>query len=136
MLPYSNSPKTKGPSQRQLKVSEALRQSLSQVLMREDFVDPALKGVSVTVAEVRISPDLKNATAYVMPLGGINKQGVLDALNRLAPQLRYLTTNKMALKYVPKLFFKLDETFDEASRIDALLRKPEVSRDLGKDDKE
>ena len=134
MAPFSSSTKHKPPSQRQLKVGEEIRHALSHILMREDFADPAMKGASVTVSEVRISPDLKNATAYVMPLGGSNKEAVVDALNRLAPQLRHLATHKMPLRFSPRIFFKLDETYDEASRIDALLRRPEVKRDLGADE--
>lgn len=122
----------KGASQRQLRVAEEIRHTLSGIFMREEFADPAMHKVSLTVSEVRISPDLKNATAYVMPLGGVNKQGVLEALGRLSPQIRHLVSQKVMLRYSPRIHFRLDESYDEASRIDALLRSPEVVKDLNK----
>lgn len=98
--------------------------------MRGETGAPELDGVSITVSEVRVSPDLKNATAYVMPLGGEKKQDVLEALIRHAPHLRVLVANKMALRYMPRIHFKLDVSYEEASRIDALLRDPSVARDI------
>lgn len=121
---------TRGPSQRQLRAGELLRHALAELFMREDLRDPALKGVSITVTEVRASPDLKHATVFFLPLGGEHKTEVLAALNKVAPYLRGLLGRKIELKFTPALVFRLDETFDEAARVDALLASPEVKRDL------
>jgi ribosome-binding factor A len=83
---------------------------------------------------VRVSPDLKNATAFVMPLGGENKEVLLLALKAAQPEIRYLVSKRMKLRYTPKIYFALDESFDEAQRINELLKKPEVARDLAKED--
>lgn len=124
----------KPPSQRQLRVGEEIRHIMASIFQREDFPqEPDLKNLSlVTVTEVRITPDLKHATAYVMPLGGQNMDGVLKALVRIRPLLRHLVTRSISLKFAPNLHFRIDESFDEASRIEALLRNPHVARDIGK----
>ncbi len=110
------------PSQRQLRVAELVRHAVSQVLERGEVHDPEIAGKSITVAEVRMSPDLKVATAYVMPLVGADDDGVVAALGRVAPFLRRRIGGVVALKFLPELRFVTDETFDQASRIDELLR--------------
>ncbi len=114
------------PGQRQLRVGEELRHALAEALMREELRDPAMQGVSVTVSEVRISPDLRRATAYVMPLGGGDVGEVIVALNRASPFLRGLVSRMVNLKYAPIFVFEADLTFDEASKIDALLRRAKL----------
>ena len=110
------------PSQRQLRVGELIRHAVSQVLERGEVHDPEVAGKSITVTEVRMSPDLKVATAYVMPLGGEDDVVVVEALGRAAPFLRRRMGSAVALKFLPELRFVADETFDHANRIDALLR--------------
>lgn len=110
------------PSQRQLRVGELVRHAVSQVLERGEVHDPEIAGRSITVAEVRMSPDLKVATAYVMPLGGEDDAAVVAALGRVAPFLRRRIGGVLALKFLPELRFVGDQTFDQASRIDELLR--------------
>lgn len=123
----------KGPSQRQLRAGELIRHALVEILQREPLRDPALEGVSVTVSEVRCSPDLKQATVFASPLGGVGEDDVLKALNKLAPYLRGLLGKKIDMKYTPALKFRRDEVFAEAQKIDALLARPDVARDLGED---
>ena len=118
------------PSQRQLRVGEELRHALAQVLERGHVHDPNLVGQSITVTEVRSSPDLKKATAFVMPLGGVEVDCVVEALNRAAGFLRWEIAARAHLKYLPKIVFKADPSFDEASQIEDLLRSPDVARDL------
>ena len=124
----------KGVSQRQLRAGELIRHALVEILQRENLREPALAGVSVTVAEVRMSPDLKQATAYVSPLGGVGERDVIDALNKTASYLRGLLGRKIDMKFTPALTFRCDETFAEAQKIDALLARPDVARDLAGDD--
>ncbi|WP_374446090.1 30S ribosome-binding factor RbfA [Stella sp.] len=119
------------PTQRQLRVGEELRHVLASVLARGELRDPALQDVSITVTQVRVSPDLRNATAYVMPLGGAHAADALPALRRAAPFLRGQVARAVDLRLVPQLDFALDTSFDNAQRIDDLLRRPEVVRDLG-----
>jgi ribosome-binding factor A len=123
-----------GPSQRQLRVGEELRHLLAHILGRNELRDPALKDAVITVTEVRISPDLKNATAFVMPLGGAHATEVVAALQRGAAYMRGLIGRELQLRHVPSLRFTLDTSFDHASRIEALLHRPEVERDLVADD--
>lgn len=118
---------------RLLRVGENIRHALSTILQRESLQDPALSGVSVTVAEVRVSPDLRNATIFVLPLGGDNQAAVVDALQRAAPYLRSRLGGAVRLKYLPQLNFQLDHSFDRASHLDELLADPHVQQDLGKD---
>jgi ribosome-binding factor A len=110
--------------------SGQLRHLLAQLLRDGSCRDPALQQASITVSEVRISPDLRNATAYVMPLGGANVGDVLAGLKRGAPFLRSRLAHELSLRYAPDLVFALDETFDQADRISSLLARPEVARDL------
>lgn len=125
----------KAPSQRQLKVGEELRHALAWLLERGEIRDPGLKGIAVTVTEVRIGPDLRRATAFVVPLGGgAITADVVAALNRAAPFMRRRMGSAVRLKYLPSLTFVADRSFDEAGRIDDLLKDPAVARDLGPDD--
>ena len=114
---------SKALGQRQLRVGEELRHALAEVLGREELRDPVMQGVSVTVSEVRVGPDLRHATAYVMPLGGRDVGEILAALNRAAAFLRGRVSRMVNLKFAPTFVFKADTTFDEASKIEALLRK-------------
>jgi ribosome-binding factor A len=120
----------KAPSQRQLRVGEELRHVLAQVLGRGELRDPALVDRTITVTEVRVSPDLKNATAFVVPLGGAHADEVLKALKKSAHFLRGQVSHEINLRYAPNLFFELDRTFDQAQRIDEILHRPEVMQDL------
>ena len=122
-----------GPSQRQLRAGELVRHALVEILREADLQDPALVGVSVTVTEVRMSPDLKLATVYVMPLGGRDTDVVLAALERNKKFLRGEIAHRVNLKFAPDLRFRTDERFDEAERIEKLLRTPAVQRDLAPD---
>ncbi len=123
--------KGRTPSQRQLRVGEELRHVLAEVLARGELRDPVLKNLSITVSEVRASPDMRHATAFVMPLGGADDAAeVVAALNRAAPFLSREVGRRITMKYTPTLQFTLDTVFDEAQRIDALLRQPGVARDL------
>jgi ribosome-binding factor A len=117
-------------------VAEEIRHVLARVLMRGELHDPAVAGVSVTVSEVRISPDLKNATVFAMPLSGAHTDGVLKGLNRSAPYLRSQVAQALQLRYAPILKFVEDKSFDEAHHIEELLRSERVKRDLKPDDGE
>jgi ribosome-binding factor A len=123
-------PQSAGPSQRQQRVAELVRHALAEVLQRGDVQDPTLSSHVITVPEVRMSPDLKLATAYVMPLGGQDEAPVIAALDRHKKILRQEVARRVNLKYAPELRFRRDETFDEAARIDQLLRSEKVQRDL------
>jgi ribosome-binding factor A len=122
------------PSQRQLRVGEELRHTLAHILQRGELRDPALQGAAATVTEVRVSSDLKNATAYVMPLGGRHAAEVIEGLTRCAGYLRAQLAREVRLRVFPSLAFALDTSFDHASRINELLHRPEVERDLTTDD--
>ena len=119
-----------GPSQRQLRVGELIRHTLSDVLLRGDVHDPDLNRHSITVGEVRTSPDLKVATAYVLPLGGKDAEAALAALRRNSSELRHLVARAMSLKYAPQLRFVLDETFDRMDDTRRLLNEDRVRRDV------
>lgn len=119
-----------GPSQRQLRVGELIRRTLSDVLARGDIHDPELNRLSVTVGEVRTSPDLKVATAYVLPLGGHGKDDVLDLLCRNKGELRRIIGKKVGLKFAPELRFRLDETFDQLDETRRLFAQDAVRRDV------
>lgn len=125
----------RAPSQRQLRVGELIRHELADMLTRGDVHDPVIEGHLITVPEVRMSPDLRLATIYVMPLGGKDEAEVVEALNRNRKFLRGEIAHRVNLKFAPDLRFRLDERFDEAERIEKLLRTPQVRRDLdGGDD--
>ena len=121
-----------GPSQRQLRVGETIRRALSDVLARGDVHDADLNRLSITVGEVRTSPDLKIATAYVLPLGGKGKDEVIGLLARNKGELRRLVARKLTLKFAPDLRFKLDETFDRMDQTREMLNRAEVRRDTDK----
>jgi ribosome-binding factor A len=123
---------TAGPSQRQQRVAELIRHALAEVLSRGDIQDDALTKNVITIPEVRMTPDLKLATAFVMPLGGRDEQAVLKALDKHKKVLRQEVARRVNLKYAPDLRFLRDESFDEAARIDALLRSEKVARDTGR----
>jgi ribosome-binding factor A len=125
-----------GPSQRALRVGELIRHAMSDMLTRGDVHDPVLEGHLITVPEVRMSPDLRMATVYVMPLGGRDIKQVIEALERNKRFLRGEIAHRVNLKFAPELRFRVDERFDEAERIEKLLRTPEVQRDLKRDEEE
>ncbi|HEV2300980.1 MAG TPA: 30S ribosome-binding factor RbfA [Stellaceae bacterium] len=124
----------RGRGQRPRRVGEELRHALTEILRTEKLRDPALAGASITVTEVAMSPDLRNATAYVMPLGGARSAEIIAGLRRSAAFLRGLAARRLGLRYAPALSFALDPSFDEAERVRALLARPEVARDLGPPD--
>lgn len=119
-----------GPSQRQLRVAELIRRALSDVLARDDIHDPDLNRMSITVGEVRVSHDLKIATAYVLPLGGQGKDEVIKLLARNKGELRRIISKRLGLKYSPDLRFQLDETFDRMDETRRILAQDAVRRDL------
>ena len=123
---------TTGPSQRQQRVAELIRHALAEVLSRGDIQDDVLTRNVITIPEVRMSPDLKLATAYVMPLGGKDEDAVIKALEKNKKVLRQEVARRVNLKFAPDLRFRRDESFDEAARIDALLRSERVARDTVK----
>ena len=119
-----------GGSQRQLRVGELIRHEVAEMLSRGDVHDPVIEAHMITVPEVRMSADLRLATIYVMPLGGRNEEDVLDALERNKRYMRGEIARRVNLKFAPEIRFRIDERFDEAERIEKLLRTPEVRRDL------
>lgn len=123
----------RAPSQRQLRVGELVRHALAEILQRGEIHDRAFDGVVVTVPEVRMTPDLKLATVFVAPLGGKGGAAVVAAFERNKRYLRGEIARRVDLRYAPDLTFRLDTSFDEADRIDALLRSPGVRRDLDPD---
>jgi ribosome-binding factor A len=120
-----------GGSQRQLRVGELIRHELADMLSRGEIHDPIIEAHMITVPEVRMSADLRVATVYVMPLGGRDEAAVLDALDRHKRYVRGEISRRVNLKFAPEIRFRIDERFDEAERIEKLLRTPEVQRDLG-----
>ena len=122
----------RGGSQRQLRVGELIRHELADMLSRGEIHDPVIQSHMITVPEVRMSPDLRLATIYVMPLGGRDAADVLAALDRNQRYVRGELTRRVNLKFAPEIRFRLDERFDEAERIEKLLRTPAVQRDLGR----
>ena len=123
-----------GPSQRQLRVGELIRRTLSDVLLRGDVHDPDLNRMSITVGEVRTSPDLRVATAYVLPLGGHGAEDALAALRRNKHELRRLVNKGLTLKFSPDLRFAIDETFDRMDDTRRLFSSDAVRRDLDQPD--
>lgn len=117
-------------SQRQLRVGEVIRHALVRALGRDLARDPGLQGVSITVTEVRVSPDLRNATAFVMPLGGADADSVIDSLTRAASFFRRCIASEIDMRRLPMIKFQLDHSFDNANRIDVLLRSPAVVADV------
>jgi ribosome-binding factor A len=121
------------PGQRQLRVGEELRHALAELLRPGELRDPALHEANITVTEVRVSPDLRNATAFVMPLGGVNAEEIMAGLRRSTPFLKSRVARKVELRYVPNNTFALDSAFDSAARISEILASPAVERDLHPD---
>jgi len=132
-MPRQKTSQAKPPSQRQLRVGELIRHKLAEMLSRGDIHDDVLAAHVVTVPEVRLSPDLKLATAYVIPLGGEDIEPVIEALNRHRKFIRGEIAHAVNLKFAPDIRFRRDETFEEASRIDALLADPKVRQDVDKE---
>ena len=122
-----------GPSQRQLRVAELIRRRLSEVLARGDIHDPELNAMSITVGEVRASPDLKVATAFVLPLGGAGRDEALEALARNRSDIRRTVAKGLALKFAPDIRFVIDETYDRMDDTRRLFAQDDVRRDLGED---
>ena len=120
----------RGHSQRQLRVGEEIRHLLADLLERGNMRDPDLRDARITVTSVDVSPDLRNATAFVMPLGGQDKERLLAAVRRAAPWFRARVSEKAGLRSAPEIRFELDRTVDEADRIGSLLRRPDVARDI------
>ncbi len=128
-------PSQAGPSQRQLRVGEQVRHALSDVLQRGEVRDDVIDTTVISVSEVRMSPDLKIATAFVAPLAAKDNQAVIKALARNAKFIRGRISGALRqMKYMPEFRFRLDTSYDNMARIDALLRSPEVARDLDADE--
>ncbi len=125
-----------GPTQRQLRAGELVRHALVDILRHEDFADLALAGVSITLSEVKMSPDLKHALCFVEPLGGQHAPEVVAGLNRVTRRLRGRLGRAIELRFTPELKFVHDETFDTVSHIDRLLDDPRVRRDVEAPDAE
>ncbi|MBL8566951.1 MAG: 30S ribosome-binding factor RbfA [Hyphomicrobiaceae bacterium] len=121
-----------GPSQRQLRVGELVKHAVSELLVRGEVHDDTIASHVITVTEVRMSPDLKLATAYVMPLGGVDLKPVLEALNRNKKHFRSVVAGAVNLKFAPDIRFREDDTFEEAMRIERLLHSPKVRQDIEK----
>jgi ribosome-binding factor A len=119
-----------GPSQRQLRVGELVRHALAEILQRGEVPEPALERAVITVPEVRMSPDLKLATAYVMPLGGKDADKMVAALEKNRKALRGELGRRVELRSVPELRFRVDTSFDIGQKMDALLDRPEIRRDV------
>jgi len=128
--------KSAGPSQRMLRVGELVRHALAAMFARGEIEDDALRGAVITVPEVRMTPDLKIANAYIMPLGGLHAEEIVAALNRHRKFVRGRVAPQINMKYAPEVRFYVDDTFEEASRIDSLLRSDKVQRDLDDEDGE
>jgi ribosome-binding factor A len=125
-----------GPSQRALRAGEVIRHAIAELLSRGDVHDPVLEGHLITVPEVRMSPDQRLATIYVMPLGGKDVEEVVAALERNKKFLRGEIAHRVNLKFAPEIRFRKDERFEEAERIEKILATPQVKRDLQQDDEE
>src|ERR1051325_8680981 len=130
-MPRHHPKRSSGPSQRALRVGELIRHELAAMLTRGEVHDPVLEGHMITVPEVRMTPDLRLATVYVMPLGGRDAEPVVAALERNKKYLRGEVAHRINLKFAPDIRFRIDDRFDEAERIEKLLATPEVRRDLG-----
>ena len=128
-------PTTSSPSQRMLRVAEQVRHALSETLQRGEIIDPLIENTVVSVSEVRMSPDLRVATAFVSPLGAKDADAVIEALNKHAKFVRGRVSGALRqMKFMPEFRFKLDTSFDNFARINDLLKSPEVARDLDADD--
>ncbi len=121
---------TSGPSQRQLRVGEQIRRSLARILMQDELHDPDINRMSITVSEVRVSPDLRIATVYVLPLGGEGKRAAIEALARRQGRLRAMIGKAIRLRHSPELRFRIDETFERMEETRRLLAQEAVRRDV------
>jgi ribosome-binding factor A len=122
--------RSKMPSQRQLRVGEEIRHALSDIFLQGTLYEPELAGLSITVPEVRISPDLRNATAYVFPLAGQAPKGFIAILNKIAPKIGHMVAQRVKLRFVPRFSFRLDDSFERANKIENLfesIREPKDS---------
>ncbi|MCE3232158.1 MAG: ribosome-binding factor [Rickettsiaceae bacterium] len=113
----------KAPGQRQLRVGEELRHALSDIFLQGTLYEPELAGISITVPEVRVSPDLRNATAFVFPLAGKAPDGFLATLNRISPQINHMVAGRVKLRFAPRIIFKMDNSFEVAHNIENLMNK-------------
>ena len=123
-------PTQSGPSQRQLRVGELIRRTLSEIFSMGDLHEPGLSGLSITVGEVSVTPDLKRATAFVLPLGGAGGEAMLAALRRAKPEIRHQLARAMTIKHVPDLKFELDGTFDRLDATRRMFADERVRRDV------
>ena len=123
----------RGPTQRSLRAGELVRHAMAEILTRGEVHDPVIEAHLITVPEVRMSPDLRVATVYILPLRGEDNAAVLSALDRNKRHLRAEIARRVNLKFAPDIRFRIDERFDEAERIDRLLRTPQVRRDIDND---
>lgn len=122
--------RNRAPSQRQLRVGEEIRHAIAALIERGSMKDPELRDIPVTVTEVRASPDLRHAQVFVTPLGGGESEKIVAALNRAAPYFRAQVTAAVRLKFAPQISFSPDTSFEQASRIESILRRPHVRQDL------
>ncbi len=129
MSKSASNPKS-GTSQRQLRVGELIRRTLSEVLSRGDVHDPDIARMMITVGEVRVSPDLRVATAYVLPLGGHNQDEALATLRRNTVEIRHLVVKGMTIKFAPELRFEIDHTYDRIEETARMFAQPSVRQDL------
>lgn len=120
-------------SQRPLRVGEEIRHILADIFLRGECRSPELFDVMITISEVRVAPDMKNATAFFMPLAGQNKEKLLLALQDAAPEIRHHVSKRIKLRHTPRIHFALDESFDAAQRIETILKSPDVAKDLKKE---
>jgi ribosome-binding factor A len=131
-MPKQNAKAAKGPTQRMLRIGELIRHKLAEMLTRAEIHDDVLSGAIITVPEVRMSSDLKMATAYILPLGGKDVEPVLEAFERNKRYIRTEIAHTLNLKYAPDIRFRRDESFEVSMKIDRLLASPAVKQDLGK----
>jgi len=120
------------PNQRPLRIGEEMRHILADIFLRGECRSPELFDVPITITEVRVAPDMKNATAFFMPLAGQNKEKLLEVLRESSREIRHHISKRIKLRHTPMIRFELDESFETAQHIETLLRKPEVARDLEK----
>lgn len=113
--------KASAPTQRQLRVGEELRHALASIFLQEDFHEPGISGISITVSEVRVSADLRNATVFVLPLGGKAPVDFLKTLEVITPKVRYYLSKKVSMRFLPLLYFKMDKSYEYAEKISTLL---------------
>ena len=125
-----------GPSQRQLRVGELIRRTMSEVLQRGEIHDPDLQGMSITVGEVRMTPDLSIATCFVLPLGGKNADLAIAALARNKGELRHLITKGMKIRHAPDLRFRIDDMFDRMDATRAMFEQDRVKNDIAQEDED